>query len=423
MDIYVSEIELLRSFYYTASLPVRLVSPAGVSYSLPEKISAAAEICGCAELAVVPSEDTLGLQYVRSEAFENFIFLALPDGNTVSVGPFLTESVSNNAVTTLIREKKINSRCRTELADYFAALPIVSEQRYFYCGKLLEALFSKVDADSAKASPPQEEATFIGSEYYSQANDYRMQQFSHSPYAVEQEICRTISNGDTLRAKSILGEINRRPRARLAGTAVRSLKNSIICSCTFMARAAITGGVSPDDAFTLSDTYIQRIEECSEIGSLLKFEDSMISGYTAAVNSVRKNKYSAAVYQALSYIDAHLCEPITVSQIAKAVYLNPNYLSGIFSDETGETIHSCITRRRIEEAAFYVRNSSESLAEIAAFYQFSSQSHFVQSFKRVMGVTPGLYRREGAAVGTESGRGTLQERQIYSCEERNKRLK
>ena len=402
MEISGYEIELLRSFFYTADLPVRLLSGREVVYSMPEKIATAAEVCKCPELAAVPGEDTPRLQYVRSEASENYIFLALSGGRYVSVGPFLTEVLTSNAIVTLIREKKINFRYRNELTDFFAALPLVSEQRYFYCGKLLETLFYNIDADSARESAPPEKATFINSEYYSQTNDYRMQQFSHSPYAVEQEICRTISNGDTLRARSILGEINRRPRAKLAGTTLRSLKNSIICSCTFMARAAITGGVSPDDAFTLSDTYIQRIEKCTELDSLLKFEDTMISGYTAAVNAVRKNKFSAAVYQALNYIDTHLCEPITVSHIARAVFLNPNYLSGIFSAETGETIHNCIIRRRIEEAAFYVRNGSESLAEIAAFYQFSSQSHFVQSFKRVMGVTPGLYRREGAASGTEA---------------------
>lgn len=397
MDSFGNEIELLRCFFYTAALPVRLFSKYEVFYSMPEKIATAADICRCKLFEPVPSEETKGLQYIRSDAFENFILLPLSDGRSIYVGPFLTESVSNNSITELIRDKKINFKHKNELVDYFAALPVISEQRYFYCGKLLESLFSDMDKVGEKEEAGQSDTTFISSEYYSQTNDYRMQQFSHSPYAVEQEICRTISNGDTLRAKSILGEINRRPRAKLAGTAVRSLKNSIICSCTFMARAAITGGVSPDDAFTLSDTYIQRIEECSEINELLKFEDAMISGYTSAVNSVRKNRYSTAVYQALNYIDAHLCEPISVSRIASAVFLNPNYLSGIFSNETGETIHNCIIRRRIEEAAFYVRNSAESLAEIAAFYQFSSQSHFVQSFKRVMGVTPGIYRREGAA--------------------------
>jgi len=398
MDIFADEIELLRSFFYTAALPVRLFSEYEVFYSMPEKINTAADICKCALFAPVPSEETKGLQYIRSDAFENFIYLPLSSGNYIYAGPFLTEPVSGNLITELIREKKINFKYKTGLVEYYAALPVVSEQRYFYCGKLLEALFSAIDTDMAKGKAAQDEAIFINCEYYLQTNDYRMQQFSHSPYAVEQEICRTISNGDTLRAKSILGEINRRPRAKLAETAVRSLKNSIICSCTFMARAAITGGVSPDDAFTLSDTYIQRIEECSDINELLKFEDAMISGYTSAVNSVRKSRYSTAVYQALNYIDAHLCEPISVSRIANAVFLNPNYLSGIFSKETGETIHSCIIRRRIEEAAFYVRNSTESIAEIAAFYQFSSQSHFVQSFKRVMGVTPGIYRREGAGA-------------------------
>ena len=398
MGTYGNTIELLRSFYYTSELPVRLFSGTELRYSLPENIDTAAGISKLSALETFRTDEAARLQYFRSEAMENYILLTLSGDDHITVGPFLTESVSHNAIIELIREKKINFKYKNLLFEYYASLPIISEQRYFYCGKLLETLFSNAGEGDTENPATQDETVFINSEYYTKTNDYRMQQFSHSPYAVEQEICRTISNGDTLRAKSILGEINRRPRARLAATAIRSLKNSIICSCTFMARAAITGGVSPDDAFTLSDTYIQRIEECINNNELVKFEEAMISGYTAAVNSARKNRYSAAVNQALSYIDAHLCEPIPVSRIANAVYLNPNYLSGIFTSETGETIHNCIIRRRIEEAAFYVKNSSESFAEIAAFYQFSSQSHFVQSFKKIMGVTPGVYRREGTGT-------------------------
>ena len=35
-------------------------------------------------------------------------------------------------------------------------------------------------------------------------------------------------------------------------------------------------------------------------------------------------------------------------------------------------------------------------ADIAAFYQFCSQSHFVKCFHQVMGVTPGEYRKTNA---------------------------
>jgi len=241
----------------------------------------------------------------------------------------------------------------------------------------------------------------IEDSYYSQTMDYRTRQFQHVPYAIELEVCRMIANGDTIGSQHILRDINRLPRAKLANTPVRSLKNSLICSCTFMARAAITGGVKPDEAFTLSDAFIQRIEAAPTTNHLADFEAEMIESFTTRVQAARGSQHSFSVRLVMEYIDAHLSEPITLADIAAAVYHNPNYLSGLFKRETGETIHNYIVRRRIEEAEYFVRHSSDPIADIAAFYQFCSQSHFVQCFRKIVGQTPGACRsqRPGASEG------------------------
>ena len=42
----------------------------------------------------------------------------------------------------------------------------------------------------------------------------------------------------------------------------------MICSCSYMTRAAIDGGVNQDDAFTLSDSFINEIENIQSIEEL-----------------------------------------------------------------------------------------------------------------------------------------------------------
>lgn len=159
-----------------------------------------------------------------------------------------------------------------------------------------------------------------------------------------------------------------------------------------MARAAISGGVSPDEAFTLSDAYIQEIEASADIRRIISYETEMVKGYTAAVKASAGLGQSKAVSQTVAYINSHLCEELTTESIADAVFLNPNYLSGLFAKETGETVHRFIIRRRVEEAEFFVRNTSESFADIASFYRFCSQSHFTKCFREIMGITPGKCR-------------------------------
>ena len=389
-----SAIQQAKCFYHTVHLPICINMGGSSAYSLPDQIPSAASVTGSAALAASPTDETGTVQYILSPAGESYIYLSLSGNTSVTVGPFLTEEITDETIAKLIRSGVIKMHFRAAMRSYYDSLSVITSQQYYYTGKLIEMLFL---SDFEKQTPPENSdsaQSFIPASYYYQAHDYKSRQFMHSPYMTEQEICHYISQGDAESALHILAEINQRPRALLAGNAIRSLKNSIICSCAFMARAAISGGVRSDDAFTLSDAYIQQIESCGDIPTVLHLEREMVIGYTAAVNSFKAEQYSNAVSSTVSYIENHLCEKLTVAQIADAVYLNPNYLSGIFNRETGETIHNYILRRRIEDSAFFVKTSAEPIADIASFYQFSSQSHFVQCFRRFMGVTPGEYRKK-----------------------------
>lgn len=394
MERYEREIELLRILHYALGLPVCLTADGRRFFSMPDEIRTAAQAGGNPKLSEYDPEEVRSAQYIRTEAGENYVLMVLPDGAVIAAGPFLVEKVPDSFLTELARSKRIRLRDKNSLHLHLDSLPMLSRQRYYYAGRLMEQLFLSGESNNILPAYSEETAAFIQPEYYRQARDYRTQQFRHSPYMVEQEICRMIACGDKQGAHRVLKEINSRPRARLAGSAIRSLKNSVICSCSFMTRAAISGGVAPDEAFTMSDTYIQLIENCTSMKSILSYEDDMVDGFTLAVSRVKNNRFSPAVRQALAFIDEHLCEPISVKDVAEAAYLSPNYLSSLFLQETGETVHSCIIRRRIEEAGFFVRNTTDPFAEIASFYQFSSQSHFVQTFKKVMGMTPGAYRKE-----------------------------
>lgn len=395
-----TRIHLLRMFHYATGIPAEMLIGDVVAYSLPEAIPCAARITDDASLFPVPYPNDRTIQYLSTPAFETFFLLTTQDGVLLRAGPVLQKPILPEQLAPLIRAGLLPFRCKAELAAYYAACPLLDDRHLFYSGKLLETLFLSDQTLSDLTEVEPDTGTPIDDGYYSQTLDYRTRQFQHVPYAIELEICRMIANGDTLSSQHILRDINRLPRAKLANTPVRSLKNSLICSCTFMARAAISGGVTPDEAFTLSDAYIQRIEAAPTTNHLASFEAEMIEGFTTHVQTARGKRHSATVRQAMEYIDAHLSEPIAISNIAAAVYHNANYLSGLFKRETGETIHNYIVRRRIEEAEYFVRHSNDPIADIAAFYQFCSQSHFVQCFRKIIGQTPGVCRgqRQGSKV-------------------------
>lgn len=395
-----TRIHLLRMFHFATGIPVEMLIGDAIVYSLPEAIVCAARITGDTSLFPVPYPNDRSVQYLSTPAFESYFLLTAQEGVLLRAGPVLQTPVQPERLAPLIRAGFLPFRCKADLTAHYAVCPVLDDRHLFYSGKLLETLFlsERPLADISEVEP--DTGTPIDDGYYTQTLDYRIRQFQHVPYAIELEICRMIANGDTISSQHILNDINRLPRAKLANTPVRSLKNSLICSCTFMARAAISGGVKPDEAFTLSDAYIQRIEAAPTTNHLAGFEAEMIEGFTTHVQTARGSRHSATVSQVMEYIDAHLSEPITLGNIAESVYHNANYLSGLFKRETGETIHNYIIRRRIEEAEYFVRHSSDPIADIAAFYQFCSQSHFVQCFRKMTGQTPGVCRSQHGGSNT-----------------------
>ena len=221
--------------------------------------------------------------------------------------------------------------------------------------------------------------------------------FIHPPFFLEQELAGAIMLGDSVRAKRALDEINRLERARVADDPLRSLKNSLIGSCALCSRAAISGGVTADAAFTLADEFIRAIEDRHDAKALNALEEDMVISFSAQVAALRESQVSSIVRGAMRYIDDHLSDKLRVGDIARQVYVHPDYLSARFKQETGEGISRYIQRRRVQEACRFLRYSAYPIAQIAGYFQFSSQSAFTKVFKQYQGMTPKQYREWGPA--------------------------
>lgn len=99
------------------------------------------------------------------------------------------------------------------------------------------------------------------------------------------------------------------------------------------------------------------------------------------------------------YVQTHLSEKITVSEIAQACGLNACYLNACFRGQTGESVSAHIRRMKIAHAQTLLRGTDHSLAEICAMLGYFDQSHFSRAFKAVTGMTPGAYRASSAEPG------------------------
>jgi AraC family transcriptional regulator len=96
----------------------------------------------------------------------------------------------------------------------------------------------------------------------------------------------------------------------------------------------------------------------------------------------------------VEYIEEHLDAGPSLDQMAAVARLSPYHFARQFKAATGLPPHRYVITRRVERAQELLhRNSALSLAEVAARAGFSDQSQFAGHFKRLVGVTPGQFRK------------------------------
>jgi AraC-like DNA-binding protein len=95
----------------------------------------------------------------------------------------------------------------------------------------------------------------------------------------------------------------------------------------------------------------------------------------------------------LDYIDNHLDHDLTLETLERQVFMNRYYLSRLFRQSTGSTIHSYILLKRISHAKKLLHDG-HNVTDACQMSGFNDYSNFIRMFKRIVGVPPGQYRKQ-----------------------------
>ena len=170
-------------------------------------------------------------------------------------------------------------------------------------------------------------------------------------------------------------------------------KNLAIAAVALSTREAMKGGVSPASAYQLSDVYINRIDQCTDIDELEGYSGKIVCEFAKLVAETKKEKgMSVYTEQCRDYIEKYFHNKIYLEDIADAIGISQGHLSRIFRKDMGISVQDYIQKFRIERAANLLKYSEAGLAEISDYLCFHSQSHFGCVFKQYMNMTPRQYR-------------------------------
>lgn len=121
----------------------------------------------------------------------------------------------------------------------------------------------------------------------------------------------------------------------------------------------------------------------ADLFTALKAEDVTLSAKVS----------SECVKKALAYINGHLSASLTVSEVAKNIFVSPDTLSRRFKKEMGESVGKYIDGLILYKAEQLLSGSDLSLSQISAELGFYDQFYFSRRFKEKFSVSPLKYRK------------------------------
>lgn len=215
-------------------------------------------------------------------------------------------------------------------------------------------------------------------------------------YLAERAMLQMVRNGDINYQNAFQGSGRLSPGVPIHGQdPLRQMKTSIVVFTTLVSRAAMEGGLSPEIAYSLGDSYIQTAEDCRDSGELNALAHAMYHDFIYRVHHLRTNpNYSHAIQKCCDYIELSLDRKIKTADLAALVGYTEYYLTEKFKKETGQSVSSYIRYVKVERAKVLLETSELTVREIADRLAFNTVNYFIRSFRETTGYSPAQYRKK-----------------------------
>ncbi len=185
---------------------------------------------------------------------------------------------------------------------------------------------------------------------------------------------------------------------QVMGSSTRDVKKMFeyitVSAITLSARVAIEGGMDADAAFDLSDGMLRRLEAARGLEEMHDIIELIGAIMAYEVHKAKMAKGSYLTERIKNYIGVNIHNRIQLKDIADYLGMTPEYISSTFSRQEHCTIQEYIQKKKMEAAGNLLRFSEASIAEIAQYMGYQSQSNFSALFKKWQHLTPTEYRQQ-----------------------------
>ena len=379
---------LAHSIASLAALPVRLYRD-GIFQGLYHHTKFKPDLAILEEPNIFRSIDSVS--YYMDENFLYYgLFRVKNDAVALLIGPISLMPVNTTSAAKILRSMGEPASRAKELVDYFSSIPSYPLRTFLQILCTVNYFINNEKTDVGQLLLT-EDLPALDTAVLPQPSEAEI----HNTMELEKMMLSCVEHGRTEDILKMFSAPTAGRAGEMASDALRQQKNLIICTATLVTRAAIRGGMNQEQAFALSDMYIQKAELMSDVLSLTRLNAQMVLDFTKRVEAEKAGIHkSKLVRQARDYILSHIGEAITTEILSKELGMNRTYLCKLFAEETGLTINQYVTQVKMEEAKRLMDITKKSIAEISEYLGYSSQSYFQKVFKNRYGITPGEYRQK-----------------------------
>jgi len=313
-------------------------------------------------------------------------------------GPFSKNKLSEAQIQVYREQQEIVVPFTIEEKDFKQVAELLCLANYILNQKMIDVKDVGLKIGRAKESVQEVGKELNHYQLYKSEHD-----FQYNPYTFELDYLYAIEMGNEEELSRVLlanSQASNRV-GMLASNNKKQLEYMYVSSIALVTRAAIKGHMNPNDAYELADVYMQKLAQCESAEEM----DTLI--YNMQIKFIREvrrqglsNENEVYIRQCKEYIKRHLRTSFQIQDIARNIAINPTYLSRQFSKIEGKTIQQYITEKRCIAAANMMCYTDYSIAEIAEYFCFSSQSHFGRRFKEFYGITPSKFRKKNRTIET-----------------------
>lgn len=136
------------------------------------------------------------------------------------------------------------------------------------------------------------------------------------------------------------------------------------------------------------------------------YGEGLVTALTAALltpsqtEEPQRKRGKLAPYQlrkTVDYIEQNCGRTIRLDELAQLTGLSQSYFCSAFRESTGMPPQQWQMKARVERAKNLLKKGDTPLASVAVGLGFADQAHLTRVFRKIVGTTPGAWRKEQLA--------------------------